>query len=368
MSVLTLPKWYDLHTHLRQDELLPVTIEHHLAAQCAGVLAMPNTKPPVATVFSSEASDCWSIEHYREKILKAGGDRFDTLITPLYLTAKTTSQMIHEGAEAGLLQACKYYPPHGTTNAEYGRALEHFIENVVFQAMAEQGVILCIHGEEHEVKDDDYFDRQHNAETLFYQNSMPKLVEQVQDLKIICEHITTKTAVEFVKRSDSRVTASITPQHLIYTIGSLVRKLNYHLYCLPVVKFSEDRQALRDAVLNPQNQKFFAGTDSAPHTTKAFKCKCAAGCYTAPIAPQLYAQAFELAGANLDQPEAQQTFRKFLCEIGPKFYGLPIPKETFTLVRENQAIDAFETPVGLLQPLPLGDQPDQTQLTWRIKG
>ena len=365
MTTLTLPKWYDLHTHLRQDTLLGVTIQHHLAAHCVGVLAMPNTKPPVAKVFEHDDLPYWSIEYYREQIMQNGGDQFAHVIVPLYLTADTSPQMIAAGAKSSLLRACKYYPPHGTTNAAHGRPLQHYIDNGVLQAMAEHGVILCIHGEEHALDSADYFDRQHNAETLFYRQQMPHLHEQVPGLKIVCEHITTQEAVSFVQRTSARVVATITPQHLIYTIGDLLRHLNYHLYCMPVLKFSDDRQALRQAVLDPGNRYFFAGTDSAPHTQKATACGCAAGCYTAPIAPQLYAEAFELAGADLSQPPNQALFKKFLCEIGPQFYDLPIPEETFTLIRQPNTVEAYQTVAGEIQPLPLGE-PGKTQLNWKL--
>ena len=366
MTTLTLPKWYDLHTHLRQDALLSATITHHLAAHCVGVLAMPNTKPPVATVFEQNDLPYWSIEHYLAQIRQNGGDQFSHIIVPLYLTADTTPEMIAAGAKSGLLQACKYYPPHGTTNADHGRPLSHYIDNGVLQAMADHGVVLCIHGEEHDVSTADYFDRQHNAETLFYTQQMPVLYQKMTNLKIVCEHITTVAAVNFVKQTSERVAATITPQHLLYTIGDLLRHLNYHLYCMPVLKFCEDREALRQAVLDTENRYFFAGTDSAPHTHKATACGCAAGCYTAPIAPQLYAQAFELAGADLDQPQYQAGFQRFLCELGPQFYGLPIPQETFTLTRQPVTVTAYETAAGTLQPLPLGPEPNQTQLNWTI--
>jgi len=366
MTCFSLPKWYDLHTHLRQDALLPVTIAHHLQGQCAGVLAMPNTKPPVAKIMVNDPLPHHSIEGYLADIRAAGGGVFDQIIVPLYLTADTTPGMIAAGAKSGLLKACKYYPPHGTTNAAHGCPLQHFIDNGVLQTMADHGVVLCIHGEVDGLGATDYFDKARNAEVLFYQQQMPVLYDKVPGLKIVCEHITTAVAVDFVKTTSGRVAATITPQHLIYTIGSLLRKLNYHLYCMPVVKFAEDRQALQDAVLDPNNQYFFAGTDSAPHTEKATECGCAAGCYSAPVAPQLYAEAFELAGADLTKAEGQQLLCRFLCDIGPTFYGLPIPSETFTLARIEQTVEAYQTPAGKLQPLPLGNNPQQTQLHWSI--
>jgi len=368
---ITLPKWYDLHVHLRQGELLPEIIADHLKSQCAGVLAMPNTAPPVAKVMEADGGEFWSIESYKEMILESGGDAFSEVIVPLYLTKETTPEMIQSGVETGLLKACKYYPPHDTTNSDHGRELDYFVNNGVMEAMEKCGVVLCIHGEEHGLDPQRYFDRKHNAEELFYQTRMPALHEKYPSLKIVCEHLTTKIAVDFVKMSNENVTATITPQHLIYTVGDLLKGLQYHLYCLPLLKFEEDRKALQNAAVEMNNSKFFAGTDSAPHTKKATDCGCAAGCYTASIAPQMYAEAFELAGVDMSSKAGQVSYRKFLCELGPKFYGIKIPSETFVLEKTKMDVDTTETAVGLLIPLPVGLNPKHkdksTYLSWCVR-
>ena len=219
------------------------------------------------------------------------------------------------------------------------------------------------------MRPEDYFSRATNAEEEFYRNRLPRVIERFPGLKIVAEHLTTKVGADLVLQADN-VTASITPQHLIYTVGHLVRGLKYHLYCMPLVKFEEDRQALRDAVLSPGNTKFFAGTDSAPHAKKASPCGCAAGCYTGGVAPQLYAEAFELAGADFSKPAAQEAFKKFLCAIGPGFYGLPVSKKTFMLVKKEQTVSKLKTPAGDIVPLPLGmktDDPEQTvTIPWSV--
>jgi dihydroorotase len=354
---ITLPKWYDLHVHLRQGPAMRAYIEAHAAMGCEGVLAMPNTKPPVAKVFAQDALPYWSIEAYRDMILKAGGDVFKVIIIPLYLTRDTTPSMIEAGAKAGLLQACKYYPPHGTTNADHGAPLEMLMENGVIAALERCGIVLCLHGEEHGLKGEAYFGRDGNAEDHFYRERMPRLRERFPELKIVCEHITTNTAVDFVKKSGLKTGATITPQHLLYTMGDLVQGLRYHLYCLPLVKFESDRQALLGAVNDAHNIQFFAGTDSAPHTTKATECGCAAGCFTGGLAPQLYVESFDLE-------KGQDAFRAFLCDNGPRFYGLPQPSGTFTLSHQEQAVKPLETGEGAIIPLPLGM--GRSVLPWSI--
>ncbi len=363
----TLPKWYDLHTHFRQGEPSKAYIAAHKAMGCAGVLAMPNTQPPVAVVFEVEeaGSDYWSIERYERDLRAAGADDFDPLIVPLYLTKETTSEMILNGAESGALKACKAYPPHGTTGAEFGAPITDYIDNGILAAMEEVGIVLCVHGEEHALPATKYFDRHTNAEEVFYRERMGRVRDAFPYLRIVCEHITTKVAADFVKESDVNVAASVTPQHLIYTIGDLIQGLKYHLFCLPVVKFEEDREALCAAVIDPNNTQFFAGTDSAPHTKKATECGCAAGCFTGGVAPQLYAHGFELAGVDMAEEAGQTAFRAFLCENGARFYGLGTPSETFTLVKEQGDIQALYTPEGSVIPLPLGI--NEPTLNWSIK-
>ncbi len=365
----SLPAWFDAHVHLRQEELLPLTIGDQLKSGCAGVVAMPNTKPPTAKVLASDPLNYASLADYRQQVLSHGGDRFEQVIVPLYLTKETTVDMISSGVESGLLVACKYYPPHGTTNADHGASLEALESQGVFAAMQDAGVILCVHGEAHRLSGASYFNRSDNAETRFYQDYLPRLRDQYPRLKIICEHITTEVAVDFVKSSDaSMVSATVTPQHLLYTIGDLLQGLNPHLYCLPVLKFIDDRDALRAAVIDPNNQQFFAGSDSAPHTKKATECGCAAGCYTAPVAPQLYVQAFVEAGLDLCKSVSQKILQRFLSELGPIFYGLPISTRQMTLSNVLTGVSATENPTGDLVPLPLAlNRLQPTTIDWCVK-
>lgn len=360
----TLPKWYDLHTHLRQDDLLPAILRSQTDMGCVGILAMPNTKPPVAKVLKDDPLDYWCIQGYLDLIKKSGGEALQDIIVPLYLTRDTTPQMIEEGAKSGLLRAAKYYPPHGTTGADFGYPFENYFENGVFEALQEHGVVLCLHGEEHGLGPTQYFAQQTNAEDLFYRERMPRLVERFPDLKVACEHVTTRTAVEFVKGCGDNVAASITPQHLLYTVGDLLQGLKYHLYCLPLLKFEEDRAALRAAVIDRENRKFYAGTDSAPHTVKATDCGCAAGCFTGGIAPQLYAQGFEEAGADFSETGAQKALEVFLCDNGPHFYQLEKPQGMMVLEKRPQNVDILETPAGTLTPLSVGL--GQASIPWTL--
>lgn len=340
-------------------------VKAHLAMGCAGILAMPNTKPPVSRVMEKDPGDGWSIEGYTTQLLTAGADAFENVIVPLYLTKDTTPAMIEAGARAGVLKAAKYYPPHGTTNSDHGQPLQSYIDNGVLKAMAEAGVTLCVHGEEHGLSGPVYFDATSNAEDIFYRERLPRVVDAMPNLKIVGEHITTATAARFIAQCGDRVSASVTPQHLLYTIAHLVQGMKYHLYCLPLVKFDADRSALRDAVTSDKNSKFFAGTDSAPHTTKATDCGCAAGCFTGFIAPQLYAQAFEEAGVDLGSNAGQDIFINFLSLNGPAVYGLKPSTKTFKLTRTPQDVPELKTEDGPVVALPRGM--GQSTVPWTLE-
>ena len=329
-------------------------VESHLAMGCAGVVAMPNTKPPVSRVSGTATEASWSIEHYSEALRQVGGDRFEALIVPLYLTAGTTPVMIESGASRGLLKACKYYPPHGTTNSEHGVPMNSLIGSDVLRQLEETETILCIHGEQHGLSGEKYLGANTSAEASFYQDVMPRLLDAHPRLRIVCEHVTSKEAVSFVENAGSRVAATITPQHLLYTLGHLIQGLKYHLYCLPIVKFEEDRAALRRAVTRVGQTQFFAGTDSAPHTTKATECGCAAGCFVGGYAPQLYAMAFEESGCDLSVSEGRSAFADFLCHNGPAFYGLAKTAGRFTMEKRVTTATNLITEAGPVVPLPVG--------------
>jgi dihydroorotase len=372
---LTLPLWADLHAHFRQGEITKTLAKDYLKMGCYAVLAMPNTKPPVSKVLNEGVGKdlpYWSIVDYKARIEAAFDGKLLEVIVPLYLTRDTTAAMIEEGAKSGLLKAVKYYPPHGTTNSDHGLPMLDLINSDVMKALEATGTILCVHGEEHGLENHQYFDKDTNAETEFYLNVMPEIVKKYPKLKMVAEHITTKTAVDFVTASADHVVATITPQHLLYSVGDLLATKSAHLVCMPYVKFDADRKALRQAVVNPSNDKFFAGTDNAPHPkhSKQTDCGCAAGCYVGGIAPQLYAMAFEEAGADLGTEEGAKAFQKFLCDIGPQYYKLPKPNGTFDLINKSEKIDILKTDLGDIIPLPVGMLTDEHRsdvtLPWKI--
>jgi dihydroorotase len=315
---LTLRRPDDWHVHLRDGEAL-ISVLSHTAKQFARAIVMPNLKPPVTTVALAGA--------YRDRIRAARppGSDFEPLMT-LYLFDKMPVEEIDRAKAAGFIAGCKLYPAGATTHSDAGVTDIRHIDAVLAR-MAELGVVLQVHGEvTHEHVD--IFDR----EQRFIDEVLAPLVDRHQTLKVVFEHITTRAAVDFVAGARAGVAATITPQHLLFNRNEIFRGgIRPHFYCLPILKTEPDRQALIAAATGG-NPRFFLGTDSAPHArgTKESSCGCA-GMYSAHAALELYAEAFEEAGA-LDKLEG------FASLFGPDFYEMPRNPGTITLRREEWSV------------------------------
>ncbi len=298
------------------------------AKQFGRAIIMPNLNPPVTTTAEAQA--------YRDRILAAlpAGSEFQPLMT-LYLTDNTTADEIRRAKDSGIIHGVKLYPAGATTNAENGVTDWQKTEEALAE-MERVDLPLQVHGE---VTDPsvDVFDR----EKVFIEQKLNPITETFPNLRVVFEHITTRDAVEFVTAAGDNIGATMTPQHLLLNRNAmLVGGIHPHHYCLPVLKRERHRESLVDAATSG-NPKFFLGTDSAPHTkgTKESSCGCA-GIFSAHAALELYAQAFEQAGA-LDKLEGFASF------FGADFYGLPRNQNTVTLVKE-----AWQLP----EELPFADQ------------
>ena len=313
-NTLTITRPDDWHLHVRDGDALN-TVVPHTAAQFGRAIIMPNLKPPVTTTEAALA--------YRARILAAvpAGLRFEPLMT-LYLTDNMAPEEIVRAKAAGVV-ACKLYPAGATTNSDAGVTDVRKIYPVL-QAMQKEGLLLLVHGE---VTDPaiDLFDR----EAVFIEQVLQPLRADFPELKIVMEHITTREAAQYVAEGGTHLAATITAHHLLYNRNAIFQGgIRPHYYCLPVLKREVHRQALVAAATSGQPQ-FFLGTDSAPHPAhlKEHAVGCA-GCYTAHAAVELYAKAFEVAGA-LDKLEG------FASHFGADFYGLPRNNEQITLVRQT---------------------------------
>ena len=293
----------DWHLHLRDGSMLRA-VAPFSSADFGRAIIMPNLVPPV-TVPEQAAS-------YRQRILDAVPDShdFEPLMT-LYLTESTSPDDVSRGASSGLIKAVKLYPAGATTNSDSGvRDME--VTMPVFEKMAEIGLPLLVHGE---VTDEnvDIFDR----EAVFIDTVLEPLHSRLPELRIVMEHVTTETGVDYVMASDNNLAATITTHHLIINRNAILAGgIKPHYYCLPVAKREKHRLALRAAATSGDS-RFFLGTDSAPHCdgAKLSACGCA-GIFTSPNTLGCLATVFE-------QEDTLKNLEAFVSLNGPKFYRLP---------------------------------------------
>jgi dihydroorotase len=327
--------------HVRDGDALH-TVVPHTAAQFGRAIIMPNLKPPVTTAAQALA--------YKARIQAAvpAGLDFEPLMT-LYLTDNLPADEIARAKDAGVV-AAKLYPAGATTNSDAG-VTDMRKTYKTLEVMQRAGLLLLVHGEVTS-SEIDLFDR----EAVFIDTQLIPLRRDFPELKIVFEHITTREAAQYVGQSDRFTAASITAHHLLYNRNAIFTGgIRPHYYCLPVLKREAHRQALVQAATGG-SAKFFLGTDSAPHAAhlKEHASGCA-GCYTAHAAMELYAQAFDTAGA-LDKLEGFASFN------GADFYGLPRNTGTITLRREQWSPPAsYAFGEAELKPLAGGEA-----LAWRM--
>ena len=308
---LTLRKPDDWHLHVRDGAMLraslPFTARHFGRA-----IIMPNLLPPVLTVKEAES--------YRARILAAlpEGATFEPLMT-CYLTDDTDPDEVESGFRAGVFTAVKMYPANATTNSAFGVTDFKKIRRVL-ERMEKIGMIFLMHGEEAD-PEIDVFDR----EAVFIERRLAPMIKDFPGLRMVLEHLSSVEGVDFVHSTAPQLAGTITPYHLMLTRTDwLGYGLRPYMYCMPVIKRREDRDALRKAATSGESC-YFLGTDSAPHPVKKKLNEVgAAGLFNAPVAIESYAQVFAEENA-LDKLEA------FASLNGPAHYGLAANTETITL-------------------------------------
>lgn len=337
MTSLTITRPDDWHLHLRDGDMMRDVLPY-TARQFARAIVMPNLRPPVVNVEQAAA--------YRDRILAAlpAGMSFEPLMT-LYLTDNTTPAEIEKAKASGFVHGVKLYPAGATTNSDSGVSDLGKCDGTLAQ-MEKVGMPLLVHAEVTD-KDVDVFDR----EAVFIERHMIPLTRKFPGLKVVFEHITTAQAAEFVAASPANIAATITAHHLLLNRNAMFTGgIRPHHYCLPVLKRESHRKALVAAAISG-NPKFFLGTDSAPHAKSAKETACGcAGMFTAHAAIELYAEAFENAGA-LDKLEAFASFH------GPAFYGLPRNGDHLSLVKQSWiAPETLKLDGEALVPLRAGEK------------
>ncbi|MFQ6334799.1 dihydroorotase [Methylophilus sp. 3sh_L] len=339
---ITLTRPDDWHLHLRDGEGLKAVLPD-TAKQFARAIVMPNLRPPVTTAEAALA--------YYQRIKQAlpAGMVFEPLMT-LYLTDNTPASEIAAARQSGVVHAVKLYPAGATTNSDSGVTSLHKCASALAE-MEKQGIPLLIHGEVTD-SDVDVFDR----EKVFIERHLQLLLKDFPGLKVVFEHITTQDAAEFVAAGPANLAATITAHHLLMNRNAMFTGgIRPHHYCLPVLKRETHRAALVKAATSGL-PKFFLGTDSAPHPKSAKEASCGcAGMYTAHAAIELYAEAFEEAGA-LDKLEGFASF------YGPDFYQLPRNTTQVTLHKQSWIVpEAIPFAEDALVPLRAGQS-----VAWKL--
>ncbi|MEK6750011.1 MAG: dihydroorotase [Pseudomonadota bacterium] len=344
MQHLSITRPDDWHVHLRDGAALSAVV-NFTARQFRRAIVMPNLSPAITTVAAAAA--------YRTRILAAVDPalKFEPLMT-LYLTDKTPTPEIVAAAHSGFVKGIKLYPAGATTHSHAGVTdIAHVYAAVA--ALEEHGLPLLVHAETTDPAVD-VFDR----EKVYIERVLAPLIMRFPKLKMVFEHLTTRDGVQFVQHAPQNIAATLTAHHLLYNRNAMFQGgIRPHFYCLPVLKREPHRLALLAAATGG-SPKFFLGTDTAPHARgkKEHACGCA-GIFTAPCALELYAEAFEQAGA-LDKLEG------FASHYGADFYGLPRNQEKITLQKKSWTMpEHYAFNDDTIIPLRAGEQ-----VRWSLHG
>ena len=302
----------DMHLHLRQESMLK-NVAPLSSKTFSGALIMPNTIPPITTKEMLLA--------YKEDILNATKKDIFTPYMTLFFSSSYDYDFLKSLRDD--LLAIKLYPAGITTNSEGGVA--HFdIETLrpTLEAMSELEIPLCIHGESNGF----VMDREAEFIPIYKQ-----LATAFPKLKIIMEHITTAASAKAVLEHEN-LYATITLHHLYITLDDVAGgMLQPHLFCKPIAKRPEDREALLNLALNAHPKVMF-GSDSAPHPKSAKEAPgCAAGVFTAPIALQALAELFE-------KHNKLENLQAFVSNNAQKIYSITPPKKEIILIKKEYRV------------------------------
>jgi len=331
MTELIITKPDDMHLHLREGDILKHACRD-TERQFARAIVMPNLKIPIKTVNQAK-------KYYQDINKCSTHSNFEPLMT-LFFNDALDEEEIKKVSDSDFIHGIKLYPSGVTTNSNDGVDTIDKCFNL-FELMQKHGVPLLIHAETND-KDIDIFDR----EKVFIDRHLTQIHREFPDLRIVFEHISSKEAVDFVISANSKLGATITPQHMLLDRNDLLSNgIKPHHYCLPIVKRAEDRLAIVEAAVSG-SPKFFLGTDSAPHLRhqKESSCGCA-GIYSAAYAMEVYASIFE-------SESALSKLENFSSKFGADFYKLPYSKSKIKLIREELRIPAKIT-IGNEEIIPL---------------
>ncbi|MBD3840317.1 MAG: dihydroorotase [Campylobacterales bacterium] len=336
MTTFTLQSPFDMHLHLRDNDMLKLVAP--LSSETfAGGIIMPNLVPPVDTKEGVIA--------YKNRIKEAiGNDQFEPLMTLFF--KPYTKEFLQSVKDE--ISAIKLYPAGITTNSEGGvQTIDTVALAPTLNAMAELKIPLCVHGESNGF----VMDREKE-----FMNVYDALASAFPKLKIIMEHITTEDAVQMLERHEN-LYATITLHHLLITLDDVAGgMLQPHLFCKPIAKRYEDKEALLKVALEAHPKVMF-GSDSAPHPQHAKEsCGCAAGVFTAPIVLQVLVELFE-------KHEKLENLQKFLCDNACRIYNMNPSTKVVTLEKVDFVVpDVYKNETQKVVPMYAGET-----IKWSIK-
>ncbi len=318
MEQIEIIKPDDWHVHFRDGKILK-TVVPETTSCFARAIVMPNLTPPILN--GDQATQ------YRNRIKKVipKNDNFEPLMT-IYLTERTNKSELKNGYIENAVFAAKLYPAGATTNSDSGvKDIKKIMP--LLETMAKIGMPLLIHGEVTD-KDVDVFDR----EKIFIDRNLTYITNQLPELKITLEHITTKDAVSFIKEGNKNLAASITPHHLALNRNALFfGGIRPHNFCLPILKREVHRKALLEVALTGDS-KFFLGTDTAPHLKKDKESECGcAGVFNATYCLPILTQIF-------DNEKKLSNLEDFVSINGAKHYNLELNKEKIKIFKSRKRI------------------------------
>lgn len=327
-NIIKIRKPNDFHHHLRDGDMLNITVN-----ECFNrfnyTIVMPNLKPPIYTI--DEANK------YKERILKINNK--GTPLMTLYLSKIISENDLYAFKNNKHMIGIKYYPKAATTNSENGVSNINEVFHIL-KIMEQESIPLLIHGESIK-KNVDIFDKEH----IFLEEELLLIINTFPKLRIVLEHITTKKAVDFVLKYN--IHATITPHHLLLDRNDIFRNgINPHLYCLPILKRSNDRDALLEAALSGK-PNFFLGTDSAPHceSHKLTSCGCA-GIFNCTVAIEIIVDLFM-------QNNKKKNLEKFISTNGCDFYNLDYNNDIVIIKKEKWLVPEK---YGNIVPLCAGEE------------
>jgi len=299
----------DMHLHLRDNDVLKL-VGPLTSNTFSGALIMPNLLPPITTKKDLLA--------YKQRILDACKEDIFTPYVTIFFQVDYTYEFLKEIKDE--IIAVKLYPFGVTTNSETGvSSMDVDILRPTLESMSKLNIPLCVHGETKGF----VMDREKEFLPIY-----ESLAINFPNLKIIMEHISTKDAIDLLNKYDN-LYATLTIQHITLSFDDLAGgMLKPHMFCKPIVKRPEDKDALFKLALSGHPKVMF-GSDSAPHDKDAKECHDgAAGVFTSPICLQVLAQLF-------DNEEKLENLNTFVSLNAQRIYNIKPIDKAIKLIKKD---------------------------------